>query len=45
MNVTLYITRTGDMIRFGTPAQVTLYDHPTVSRAWIRRVEVELPDG
>lgn len=45
MTATMYITRTGDMIEFGTPAQVTLYEHPTVSRAWIRRAEVELPDG
>ena len=45
MTATMYITRTGDMIEFGTPAQITLYEHPTVSRAWMRRAEVELPVG
>lgn len=45
MTATLYITRTIDMIRFGWPSKVTL-DEPTwLSRTWIRRVEVELPDG
>lgn len=45
MKATLYITRTGDMIRLGQPAKVTLYEFPEVSRTWIRRVAVELPDG
>lgn len=45
MTATMYITRTGDMIEFGKPAQVTLYEHPTVSRVWTRRAEVDLPDG
>lgn len=45
MKATLYITRTGDMIRFGMPARVTLDEYPEISRTWIRRVEVELPEG
>lgn len=45
MKATMYITRTGDMINLGKPARVTLYDFPDVSRALIRRVTVELPDG
>ena len=45
MKTTLYITRTDSMIEFGKPARVTLYEFPDVSRAWIRRVVVELPDG
>lgn len=45
MKATLYITRTDSMIEFGKPARVTLYEFPDVSRAWIRRVVVELPDG
>ena len=45
MKATLYITRTGDMIRFGLPARVTLDEFPEVSRTWMRRVTVELPEG
>ena len=45
MKATMYITRTGDMINFGNPARVTLYELPEVSRVWIRRVTVELPNG
>lgn len=45
MKTTIYITRTGDMIKFGTPANVFLRELPTISRTWIRRAEVELPDG
>lgn len=45
MKTTVYITRTDDMIRFGKPASVTLYEYPAVSRVWIRRVVVELPEG
>ncbi len=45
MTATMYITRTGDMIEFGKPARVTLYEFPDVSRVWMRRVEVEMPDG
>lgn len=45
MKITIYITRTGDMIKFGMPANVYLYELPTISRTWIRRAEVELPDG
>lgn len=45
MKITLYITRTGDMIRTGKPAEVTLYEYPEISRTWTRRVVVELPDG
>lgn len=42
---TLYITRTDDMIRIGTPAEVTLDEYPEISRTWTRRVTVELPAG
>lgn len=45
MKATLYITRTGEMIDLGKPARVTLYGFPEVSRVWVRRVVVELPDG
>ena len=45
MTTTLYITRTGDMIQTGKPAEVTLEEYPEISRTWMRRVEVELPDG
>lgn len=45
MTTTLYITRTGDMIRMGKPAEVTLEEYPEISRTWIRRVTVELPAG
>lgn len=45
MQTVMYITRTDDMIRFGKPAAVTLYEYPEVSRAWVRKVLVELPDG
>lgn len=45
MKATMYITRTGEMIDLGKPARVTLYEFPEVSRVWIRRVVVELPDG
>lgn len=44
MKTTLYITRTGDMIRFGRPSDVTLDEYPHISRAWTRRVSVDLPD-
>ena len=45
MTTTLYITRTGDMIRTGKPAEVTLDEYPEISRTWIRRIIVELPAG
>ena len=45
MTTTLYITRTGDMIQTGKPAEVTLEEYPEISRTWIRRVTVELPAG
>ena len=45
MTTTLYITRTGDMIRPGKPAEVTLDEYPEISRTWIRRIIVELPAG
>lgn len=45
MKTTLYITRTGDMIQFGRPAEVTLEEFPEVSRTWTRRVVVDLPAG
>ena len=45
MKTTIYITRTGDMIELGIPANVYLYELPTISRTCIRRAEVELPDG
>ena len=45
MTTTLYITRTGDMIRTGKPAEVTLEEYPGISRTWIRRITVDLPAG
>ena len=45
MKATMYITRTGEMIDLGKPARVSLYEFPEVSRVWVRRVTVELPDG
>lgn len=45
MTTTLYITRTGGMIRTGQPATVTPDEYPEISRTWIRRVTVELPAG
>lgn len=45
MTTTLYITRTGDMIQTGKPAEVTLEEYPEISRTWTRRVTVELPAG
>lgn len=45
MTTTLYITRTGDMIRTGQPATVTLDEYPVITRGWIRKVIVELPAG
>lgn len=45
MKVTMYVTRTDDMIRFGCPARVTLDEFPEVSRTWVRRVTVDLPEG
>lgn len=41
---TIYITQTGDMINLGIPPEVTLTEYASISREWIRRVEVELPD-
>ena len=45
MTTTLYITRTGDMIQTGKPAEVTLEEYPEISRTWIRRDTVELHAG
>ena len=45
MTTTLYITRTGDMIQTGKPAEVTLDEYPEISRTWMRRVVVDLPAG
>lgn len=45
MKTTIYITQTGEMIRTGSPAQVTLEEFPGISRTYTRRVVVELPDG
>lgn len=45
MTTTLYITRTGDMIQTGKPAEITLDEYPGISRTWMRRVVVTLPDG
>ena len=42
MTTTLYITRTGDMIHTGKPAEVTLEEYPEISRTYIRRVTVGL---
>ncbi|WP_411655481.1 hypothetical protein [Anaeromassilibacillus sp. SJQ-1] len=45
MATTLYITRTGDMLQTGKPAEVTLDEYPEISRTWTRRISVDLPAG
>ena len=45
MTTTLYITRDGDMIRFGVPAAVSTRMYPDTDLTWVRRVLVELPEG
>lgn len=44
MNATIYIYRDSDMIHTGQQARAMLTE-PNVSRTWIRRVVVQLPDG
>lgn len=44
MTITLYIIKGQDAYRFGFDPVVRLWEPESVSRAWIRRVIVELPD-
>ena len=45
MNAVLYIIKTADMYRFGIPAEVRLAEVYGLSKAWMRKVTVSLPEG
>lgn len=45
MEATLYIIQDMDAIRFGRDPAVRLWEPEGLSREWIRRVTVELPEG
>lgn len=45
MTATLYIIKEADGYRFGADPVVRLWEPESISRAWIRKVTVELPDG
>lgn len=45
MTVTLYIIKDGDGYKFGNLPIVRLWEPESISRTWIRRVTVNLPDG
>lgn len=45
MSTTLYIIKEQDAYRFGWPPVVRLLEPEFMSRTWIRRVTVDLPDG
>lgn len=45
MTATLYIIKEADDYRFGRGSVVRLQEPEYVSRTWIRKVTVELPDG
>lgn len=45
MVTTLYIIKGQDAYRFGFDPVVRLWESESVSRTWIRRVNVDLPDG
>lgn len=45
METTLYIIKDADGYRFGTDPVVRLWEPESISRTWIRKVTVALPDG
>lgn len=45
MTATLYIVKDADSYRFGRDSVVLLREPADISRTWIRRVTVSLPDG
>lgn len=45
MTIDLFIFQDGDMIRRGAAPVALLQEPPGVSRAWVERVGVEIPDG
>lgn len=45
MTTTIYIIKESDAYRFGLDPVVRLCEPESVSRTWIRRVTVQLPDG
>lgn len=45
MKATLYVIKDEDAYRFGRDPVVRLWEPKDLSRAWIRRVTVELPEG
>lgn len=45
MDATLYVIKDADAYRFGRDPVVRLWEPEGLSREWIRRVTVELPEG
>lgn len=45
MTATLYITKDREAYRLGLDPIVQLWEPESISRTWIRRVVVELPEG
>lgn len=45
MTATLYIIKDADGYRLGADPVIRLWEPESVSRTWIRRVTVELPNG
>jgi len=45
MNATMYIIKDENAYRLGSPTEVRLWEPEFLSRTWIRRVTVSLPDG
>lgn len=45
MTATLYIIKDADGYRFGGSPVVRLWEPESISRTWIRKVVVELPEG
>lgn len=45
MEATLYVIKDADAYRFGCNPVVRLWEPKSLSRQWIRRVKVELPEG
>lgn len=45
MKATLYVIKDADAYRFGRDPVVRLWEPESLSREWIRRITVELPEG
>lgn len=45
METTIYIVATENCYRMGLEPKVQLWEPESISRTWIRRLTVELPDG